>query len=60
MKYVASTVKDRVELIVREEINSAEDSLAYEAFIEQFIYHVSDRITELIQNELKYNSEKFK
>ena len=54
MKYSSVTVRERVEALVREEVNIPTEGILFEDFINQFIQNVTKRITALIQDEVKY------
>lgn len=50
MKHTSITLKERIELILREEVNKCSD-------IEMFVEECTLRMTELIQDEKKYGRQ---
>jgi len=54
MKYDTLTLLDRIDLIVREELNRQITEIPFEEFLQIFIKNLTVRITGLIQDEVKY------
>ena len=54
MKYQSITIQDKVDLIVREELNKQSLNNSFESFIKNFIEKTARRLTALVQDEIKY------
>lgn len=54
IKYASKRLIERIELIVREEINTPHKYLGYANFVEQFIYRISDRLNDIVEDEIEF------
>ena len=57
--YIPTFLKDRIELIIREEVNNNQSFDSLERFMEHFTQQVSLRLLEIVQDEIKYKRGSF-